>query len=136
MVGSYDYLPTLLDYLGLPAHKDSKLPGHSYTGFLRGRSPKWRNRLYFEYSYVRGLRTETLKYVERTKEFPSELYDLEADPGETENVIRDTAYAKLLATMRADLARFFQDRGAPPLENWRSTTKQNLPTYPPRKTAK
>jgi choline-sulfatase len=132
MVGSYDYLPTLLDYLGLPAHKDSKLPGHSYAGFLRGRSPKWRNRLYFEYSYVRGLRTETLKYVERTKEFPSELYDLEADPGEKRNVIAEPGYQKVVASLRSELGGFFAASGAPPIEQWRSTTKQKLNVYKSR----
>jgi choline-sulfatase len=129
MVASYDYLPTLLDYLGLPAHKDSKLPGHSYAGFLRGRSPNWRNRLYFEYSYVRGLRTETLKYVERTKEFPSELYDLEADPGEKRNVIAEPGYQKVVAELRSELGGFFAASGAPPIEQWRSTTKQKLSVY-------
>jgi choline-sulfatase len=129
MVASYDYLPTLLDYLGLPAQKDSKLPGHSYAGFLRGHPPKWRNRLYFEYSYVRGLRTETLKYIERTKEFPSELYDLEADPGEKRNVVAEPGYQKTLAGLRNELAGFFESSGAPPIEQWRTTTRQKLFVY-------
>src|SRR5262249_13312693 len=129
MVASYDYFPTLLDYLGLPAHKDPKLPGHSYAGFLRGHPPKWNNRLYFEYSYVRGLRTETLKYVERTKEFPSELYDLEADPGEKRNAIGDSGYRKSVAELRRELAGFFDAHGGPPIEQWRSTTRQKLNVY-------
>ena len=32
---------------------------------LRGEGPPWRKELYFEFGYVRALRTETLKYVER-----------------------------------------------------------------------
>ena len=51
-------------------------PGRSYAGFLSGARPQWRDRLYFEYEYVRGIRTENLKYIERTKEWPSELFDL------------------------------------------------------------
>ncbi len=136
MVSSYDFFPTILDYLGLPPHNDPKLPGRSYAGILRGRNVNWSNRLFFEYSYMRGVRTENMKYIERTKDWPSEMYDLEADPGETENVIRDASYAKVLAGMRTDLARFFQDRGAPPIESWRSTTKQILPPSQPRKAAK
>jgi arylsulfatase A-like enzyme len=136
MVSSYDFLPTILDYLGITARRDPKLPGRSYADLLRGRALNWNNRLFFEYSYMRGLRTENMKYVECAKGLPSELYDLEADPGETENVIRDAAYAKSLASMRADLGRFFQERGAPPLEAWRSTTKQNLHVYPQIKAGK
>ncbi|MEO7651893.1 MAG: sulfatase-like hydrolase/transferase [Bryobacteraceae bacterium] len=132
MVSSYDYFPTILDYLGIPPHRDSKMVGRSYAAFVNGKKPKWRNRLYFEYSYVRGLRTETLKYVERTKEWPSELYDLEADPGEKRNVIADPAYQKLLASLRAELGDVFAKNGAPPIENWRDTTKQHLYEYRPK----
>jgi hypothetical protein len=57
------------------------------------------------------------------------LYDLEADPGEKHNVIDDPAYKKVLSDLRADLGRFFQQAGAPPLEDWRSTTRQHLTEY-------
>ena len=130
MVSSCDFFPTILDYLGLPAPEDPKRVGRSYAGFLRGQNPAWRNRLYFEYAYVRGLRTENLKYVERTKEWPSELYDLEADPGETRNVIADPAYQSQLKSLRKELAGLFERAGAPPLAGWRSTTKQDLHVYP------
>ncbi|MEP7362693.1 MAG: sulfatase-like hydrolase/transferase [Acidobacteriota bacterium] len=131
MVSSYDYFPTILDYLGVkPPAADSKRIGRSYAGFLRGRKPKtWENRLFFEYSYVRGIRTETLKYVERTKEWPSELFDLEADPGETKNRLDDPAYAARLATLRKEMGDWFGKAGAPPIEDWRSTTKQALTEY-------
>lgn len=129
LVSSYDYFPTLLDYLGLAPHRDPKLAGRSYAGFLRGQPPKWRDRLYFEYAYVRGMRTENLKYVERTKEWPSELYDLEADPGEERNAIDDPLYRQRLAALREDLRGFFGGHGAPPIEQWQSTTRQRLFDY-------
>jgi arylsulfatase A-like enzyme len=130
MVSSYDYFPTILDYLGVKAPADPKRPGRSYAGFLRGAAPAgWDNRLYFEYSFVRGVRSETLKYVRRTKEWPSELYDLERDPGETKNLIGDPAYRHLLASLDSDLNQWFAQYGAPLQENWRGTTKQNLTVY-------
>jgi choline-sulfatase len=130
MVSNYDFFPTILDYLGVPMPKDRvKRPGRSYAPFLRGESPAWRNRLYFEYEYVRGVRTENLKYVERTKEWPSELWDLEADPGETHNALDDPKHRKDLAALRSDMHSFFKTHGAPPLEDWRSTTKQKLSKY-------
>jgi choline-sulfatase len=129
MVSSYDYFHTIVDYLGLPPYRDARRPGRSYTRLLRENVRDWRNRLYFEYAYVRGLRTENLKYVERTRNFPSELYDLEADAGERHNVIGDPAYARTLATLRKELAGAFQQFGAPPIDGWRSTTVQNLTDY-------
>lgn len=130
MVSNYDFFPTILDYLGVAAPSDGvKRPGRSYAAFLRGQTPSWRNRLYFEYEYVRGIRTENLKYVERTKKWPSELWDLEADPGEKHNVIDDPKHQKQLAALRRDMHDFFRRHGAPDLENWQSTTKQKLSTY-------
>ena len=124
MVSSYDFFHSILDYLGISAPPDPHRIGASYVPFLRGQSPAWRNRLYFEYEYVRGIRTENLKYVERTKEWPSELYDLEADPGETRNAINDPRHRKQAAALRAELDGFFESQGAPPIEDWRSTVKQ------------
>jgi choline-sulfatase len=129
MVSSYDYFPTILDYLGLKVEKDAKRPGRSYAGFLRGQKPAWENRLYFEYSFVRGVRSETWKYIRRTKDWPSELYDLERDPNETKNLVDDPRYRNLIASLDSDLDQWFAKYGAPPQEEWRGTTKQHLTEY-------
>jgi arylsulfatase A-like enzyme len=129
MVSSYDFFPTILEYLGLLAPKDPKRVGRSYAPFLEGQTPRWPNRLYFEYSYVRAIRTENLKLIERTKEWPSELFDLEADPGEIRNLIDEPAYRRQLMSLRAELTGFFERAGAPPLDEWRSTTSQQLTVY-------
>jgi choline-sulfatase len=129
MVSSYDYFPTILEYLGVPAPADPRRAGRSYAGFLRGQTPAWRNRLYFEYGYTRAIRTENLKYVERAEGWPSEMFDLEADPGETRNVIDDRKYRAQQQALRTDLERFFDKAGAPPLKQWHSTTQQSLTRY-------
>ncbi len=129
MVSSYDYFPTILDYVGVKAQEDPKRAGRSYLPLLEGKRIRWRDRLFFEYANVRGLRTETMKYVERTSEFPSELYDLEKDPGETRNVLSDAKYEMQLAALRKELAGYFEKLGAPKLADWRQTTKQNLTVY-------
>ncbi|MEO7144625.1 MAG: sulfatase/phosphatase domain-containing protein, partial [Bryobacteraceae bacterium] len=129
MVSSYDYFPTILEYLGIPAPSDPARVGRSYAPFLKGETPAWSNRLYFEYEYVRGVRTENLKYIERAKPWPSELYDLETDPGETANLVANAAYRKQRDALRTDLTRYFAANGAPPIGQWRSTTKQHLTEY-------
>ena len=127
MVSSYDFFPTILDYLGVRVEHDPRRIGRSYAALLRGESPRWRDRLYFEYACVRSVRTATIKYVERTDEWPSEMYDLTKDPGETNNVIHDPSYAASRDAMKRDLHQFFQRAGAPPIAAWRTTTKQKLP---------
>ena len=78
---------------------------------------------------MRAVRTANLKYIERTRERPSELFDLEADPGETKNLLEDPSYKKRRDALRSDLKRFFGRLGAPPIEDWRATTKQELTIY-------
>ena len=129
MVSSYDFFPTILDYLDVEALPDPKRAGQSYAPFLRGEQPARRNRLFFEYGYVRAIRTENLKYVQRTAEWPSELYDLETDPGETRNLIDNPNYRGQLAELRAELTEYFERAGAPPIEQWGSTTEQKLTVY-------
>jgi len=129
MVSSYDYFPTILDYLGIPTPPDPRRAGRSYAAFLRGQNPRWQNRLYFDYAMTRAIRTENLKFVERTKEWPSELFDLEADPGETKNVIDDPRHRRQLENLRADLDRFFERSGAPPVDDWRKNLRQKFDDY-------
>ncbi|MCL4401890.1 MAG: sulfatase-like hydrolase/transferase [Acidobacteria bacterium] len=130
MVSSYDFFPTILDYLGAPAPRAGSRPGRSYAPFLRGAHPRWRDRLYFEYAYVRGIRTENVKYIQRTDGWPSEFYDLEADPAEARNALADPVYREEIRSLGTDLDRFFRDHGAPEIGRWRSTTRQQLHVYP------
>jgi choline-sulfatase len=132
MVSAYDYFPTILDYLGVAAARDGQRVGRSYADLVRRKDPPvrdWRNRLYFEYASVRGIRTENLKYVERAEPFGSELYDLEADPGEGRNLIGDAAYRVQREALAKEMRGFFAKQGAPPLADWKSTTRQKLFDY-------
>jgi arylsulfatase A-like enzyme len=131
LVSSYDYFPTILDYLGLSAANDAQRIGRSYAELVRRREPprQWRTRLYFEYAYVRAIRTENLKYVERAEPYPSEFYDLEADPGEATNVLDDPAYRKQREALARQMREFFTSQGAPPIAEWKSTTRQKLEVY-------
>jgi arylsulfatase A-like enzyme len=127
MVSSYDFFPTILDYLGVKAPpRDRRRVGRSYASFLRGENPAWDNELYFEYCYTRSVRTENLKYVERADYWPSELFDLESDPGEEVNVIGWPPYRERLAALRDRLRRFFQNSGAPPIEKWHDSVRNVL----------
>jgi arylsulfatase A-like enzyme len=130
MVSSYDFFPTLLDWAGVKAPTARERVGRSYAGFLRNRPPnQWPDRVFFEYAMVRGLRTANLKIVLRTAEWPSELFDLEADPGEKRNLWNDPAHARQRAVMTRQVEQFFEKAGAPPLEEWRRGVKQELTEY-------
>ena len=128
MVSSYDFFPTLLDYLGVTAEPDPHRVGRSYAGFLRGKRPAWQDELFFEYGYTRAIRTRNLKYVERSDGWPNELFDLEEDPGEQINRVGKPEYRERRLALQTRLHGFFDRSGAPPLSEWRSTTRQQIPT--------
>ncbi len=128
MVSHYDFIPTLLDYLGLPYSPNGFRAGSSYAPLLHGKRMKPRNRLFFEYGPVRAIRTESLKLIRRASG-EDEFFDLASDPGETKNLWADSAYAKQRAALDASLQDFFRRAGAPALADWKSTTKQNLTVY-------
>lgn len=130
MISSYDFFPTVLDWCGVAAPSDSKRPGRSYASSLRSqREKEKRDRLYFEYSFVRSVRTGNSKLIERTPEWPSEFFDLKADPGELTNKLDDPSKSREIAALREDLHTWFTKIGVPPLSDWRGTTKQNLTKY-------
>jgi arylsulfatase A-like enzyme len=127
MVSTYDFFPTLLEYLGVPAPApDRQRVGRSYASLLRGETPAWRNELYFEYCYVRAVRNETLKYIERAEEWPNELFDMEANPAEDVNIIGSPASRDRLAAIRTRLRRFFDTSGAPPIARWHDSVRNVL----------
>jgi len=126
MVSSYDFFPTILDWCGVKAPEDRLRPGRSYAPILRGERTRWTNRLYFEYAMTRAVRTDTAKYVERTKEWPGEYYDLERDPGEKSNRIDDPKSAKAVETLRKDLRAWFERNGVGSIEEWQNTTRQRI----------
>ena len=129
LVSSYDFLPTLFDYLQLTPPADSRRIGRSYKRLLAEGQGAWDDAIFFEYAYVRGVRTKRWKYVERTSEWPSELFDLQQDPDENRNPINDPRHAESLAELRRRLHGFFERAGAPPASEWKTTTSQLLPVY-------
>ena len=83
MVSAYDFMPTLLDYLGLSLPESLDLPGQSVLPLLLGADDTGRQEevIYDEYGATRMMRTEEWKYVHRYPDGPHELYDLANDPG-------------------------------------------------------
>ena len=78
MVSQYDFIPTLLDYLGLEIPEDSMRPGQSFLPALLGETNDAQEAvvIFDEYGPVRMIRTREWKYVHRYPYGPHELYDL------------------------------------------------------------
>ncbi len=101
-LGLVDVMPTLLELLRLPA--PAGMQGRSFAASLRGGKDPESRALYFESLYgleemgwapLSGILSGRLKYIALPR---PELYDLQADPAERENLfLKRNAQAKALA---------------------------------------
>ncbi|MBM4038194.1 MAG: sulfatase [Planctomycetes bacterium] len=114
LVQNIDFAPLFLDAAGQPTPAD--MHGRSFLPLLRGETPKdWRASLYYHYyeypavhSVKRhyGVRTQRHKLIHFYHDVDEwELYDLEKDPRELNNVYADPAYADTVKELKAELER-------------------------------
>ena len=121
MVSQYDFMPTLLDYLGLPDPNDDMSPGRSFVPALSGETNDAKDEIviYDEYGPVRMIRTQEWKYVHRYPYGPHELYDLVNDPGERKNLIDDKSQHARIGDMRQQMGAWFERYVLPELDGAR-----------------
>jgi len=109
MISAYDFMPTLLEYLGLPVPDAENLPGKSFLPLLLDQPMKeWRNIVIFdEYGPVRMIRTKEWKYVHRYPKGPNELYDLVNDSDERRNLVDEPSQKKRIEELKAEMEAWF-----------------------------
>lgn len=125
MILQVDHAPTILDICGVPP--PAKAHGKSWKKLAQGDARDWRKSWYYEYNYekqfpytpnVRGVRTDRWKLIryphgdggpDRHK---GELYDLQADPEESKNLIDDPRHQAKIAELRAELDRLMAEADA------------------------
>jgi len=114
LVSNLDFAPTFLDLAGADIPKD--MQGHSLGKLLLGRKVKdWRQSVYYhyyEYPAVHmakrhyGVRTQRHKLIHFYHDIDAwELYDLEKDPQELNNVYDNPAYSNIVKEMKVELKR-------------------------------
>lgn len=111
LVQNIDIAPTVLESAGLakPPHMD----GLSMVKLLKGEETAWRDRVFYEYYWERnfpqtptthGIRTEKWKYIHYHGIWDTdELYDLENDPDEMNNLIDEPPYREVVAQFNKEL---------------------------------
>ena len=117
-VVTIDFAPSILDICGVAPLK--KTHGASWKRLAQGDSSDWRKSWYYEYNYekqfpytpnVRGVRTDRYKYIHYPPgdggpdRHMAELYDLQADPDESTNLIARPEHSATVAELQKELHR-------------------------------
>jgi arylsulfatase A-like enzyme len=137
LLSNYDFLPTLLDHLGLvdKTPEEPPLAGHSYAKALAGKPLEWNDVMFFEYENTRAIRTSTWKYISRFPEGPEELYDLSADPSERRNLAEASEQLETKNKLRSKLKEFFEGYADPRFDLSRDGTSKAPRRSAPTKAA-
>jgi arylsulfatase A-like enzyme len=126
IVLNLDFAETFLDCAGAEVPDD--MQGHSLRPILEGRPPDdWRKAMYYRYyefpgahmvARHYGVRTDRHKLIFFDELNEWELYDLEKDPREMNNVYEDPAYADVVKRLEAELRnlreKYKDDDSTPP----------------------
>lgn len=127
LLSAYDFMPTLLDFLGIENPEAGKLPGRSFLPLLQTGSSRGYHEsitVFDEYGPNRMIRTKKWKYIHRYPYGPNELYDLENDGEELFNLLDENRYfvygPKFLeekeAEMKAQLDEWFLKYAEPQID--------------------
>ena len=120
VVANIDIAPTLLSAAGVDT--PDYMHGESFWNILKGDQDKpWRESLLYEYFWewnyphtptIHALRQAKYKYIRYHGLWDTdELYDLEADPEETTNLIDRPEHAERIVAMKAELFKILAETG-------------------------
>ncbi len=120
LVQHLDFAETFLDLAGAPIPEE--MQGVSMVPLFKpDKNPDWRKSIYYHYYEYPGAHAVKRHYGVRTERYKLmhfyynidewEMYDLEKDPKEMNNVFNDPAYSDILIEMKAELARLQKQYG-------------------------
>jgi len=129
MVSAYDFMPTMLDYLGLPVPIESNSPGGSFASLLRGGKVGTCEQVvvFDEYGPVRMVRTKEWKYIYRHAHGPDELFDLRNDPDEREDLAGEPAYQAKMRELKGVMDEWFARYVIPSRDGLREESPEGAP---------
>ena len=112
IITNIDFAPTLLELAGISTTQ--KMQGTSFVPVLEGNTPKdWQDAMYYHYYEFPFWHHVQPHYGIRTQKYTLahfyynidvwELYDLEKDPGQVNNIYKDPNYAEVTAELKEKL---------------------------------
>lgn len=118
-VANIDLMPTFLEVAGV--RTSAPMDGSSWLHLAQGRPVTWRKSMLYEYYWERNfpqtptmhaLRQDRYKFIRYYGIWDvDELYDLERDPGEMNNLIFSAEHGPIATAMRAELFEMLEKTG-------------------------
>ncbi len=120
LIQNVDVAPTILDMAGL--NKPDQMDGMSFLPLLKGEvATDWRDKIFYEYYWeyaypqtptVHAVRTNRYKFIRYHGIWDiNELYDLEEDPWEMNNLIRSEEHQEMIRGMLDDMWNWLEETG-------------------------
>ena len=116
IIMNIDIAPTFLEMAGIA--KPGNMQGASFADLLRRKNIPWRDKVFYEYYWeasfpqtptVFAIRTNQYKYIYNHGVWDiNELYDLQKDPYEMNNLIRDTSLRKTGQQLKKELFQWLE----------------------------
>ncbi|HEY0733203.1 MAG TPA: sulfatase/phosphatase domain-containing protein, partial [Chitinophagaceae bacterium] len=118
VIMNVDLAPTFLEIAGIA--KPRKMQGSSFAGLLNGKSTVWkRDKVFYEYYWEAAfpqtpttfaIRTDRYKYIYYNGVWDiNELFDLQNDPFEMNNLIRDTSLRETGIRLKTELFNWLKE---------------------------
>ena len=111
LVQNIDFAPTVLDVADIDIPED--MQGHSLVPLFGENNKNWRDALYYHYYEYPGIHMVKRHYGIRTKRYKLirfyydieawELYDLEKDPNEMQNIYNNPEYTEIQSKLHKQL---------------------------------
>ncbi|MFC2109183.1 sulfatase [Bacteroidota bacterium] len=120
IITNVDFAPTLLELAGIK--NEQKMHGKSFASVLEGNTPKdWEQAMYYHYYEFPFWHHVQPHYGIRTQKYTLahfyynidvwELYDLEKDPSQMNNIINDPNYKEVIVDLKSQLSNLMKKHG-------------------------
>jgi N-acetylglucosamine-6-sulfatase len=111
MVLNLDIAPTILELAGIK--KPLQMQGNSFVSLLKNEPGTWRNKMFYEYYWENAFPQTPTQYAVRTDQYKfirtqgiwdiDQLFDIQKDPLELNNLIRNPAYQQTAMELNKQL---------------------------------
>jgi len=137
MVLNIDLAPSFLDVAGIP--EPAQMQGTSFLPLLKGQNVPWRDKVFYEYYWEQAFPQTPTTYAVRNDHYKyifyngiwdiNELYDMEKDPYEMNNLIRNKAMDKTGLALRDELFDWLEKTNGLQIPIKKQTDKKNDHLY-------